>query len=404
MEKNLNLEIKNMPKLKLEQLFFKDFISFPYYSLIEFLKREAENNPFLDFEFDENKILEIAQPVSPLEKIKEQLCFIKIPMPQKTKNICEFIIENLEDNGYFKMDIKEVSKILNVENKDVELALKIVQSLEPAGIGARDLKECFLIQAKKYEDDMLFRFIDSCWELILKRKFNDIKKKMKLDEKGIKNLIEKLKKLNPKPLNLNEKTNRKIIPEGKVVKEGNTFKVYVDDKISYFLKLNSLYEKYFSSPLLSEKEKRFLTKKIERAKKVIKFVEERKKFLERVFQEIIDYQKEFFNNGNLYPLREKDIAEKMNVSISTISRAINGKYLITSKGLVRIKDLFVKEFKHSISRNFIIAKIKEIIKNENTPLSDKEIAKKLGYFGIKISVRTVNKYRNEIGIPNSYLR
>ena len=402
MEKNLNIEIKNIQRLNLEQFTFKDFISLPYYSLIEFLKREAEDNPFLDFEFDESKIPEITQEVSQLEEIKEQLYFIE--MSEKTKNICEFIIENLEDNGYFKMEIKEVSKILNVDYKDVEEALKIIQSLEPAGIGARDLKECFLIQAKRNRDEMLFKFIEECWELLLKRKFNEIGKKMKLDEKEIKNIIEKLKKLNPNPLNLDKKIERKVIPEGRVIKERNNFKVYVDDKISYFLKLNSLYEKYYSSPLLSEKEKRFLTKKIERAKIVIKLVEERRKFLQKVFQEIIDYQKEFFHNGNLYPLKEKDIAEKMNVSISTISRVINGKYLITPKGLLKIKDLFVREFKYSMSRNFIIEKIKEIIKNESTPLSDREIAYKLGYFGIKISTRTVNKYRNKMGIPNSYLR
>jgi len=402
MEKNLNIEIKNIQRLNLEQFTFKDFISFPYYSLIEFLKREAEDNPFLDFEFDESKIPEITQEVSQLEEIKEQLYFIE--MGEKTKNICEFIIENLEDNGYFKMEINEVSKILNVDYKDVEEALKIIQTLEPAGIGARDLKECFLIQAKRNRDEMLFKFIEECWELLLKRKFNEIGKKMKQDEKEIKIIIEKLKKLNPNPLNLDKKIERKIIPEGRVIKEGNNFKVYIDDKISYFLKLNSLYEKYYSSPLLSEKEKRFLTKKIERAKIVIKLVEERRKFLQKVFQEIIDYQKEFFHNGNLYPLKEKDIAEKMNVSISTISRVINGKYLITPKGLLKIKDLFVREFKYSMSRNFIIEKIKGIIKNESTPLSDREIAHKLGYFGIKISPRTVNKYRNKMGIPNSYLR
>ena len=402
MEKNLNIEIKNIQRLNLEQFTFKDFISFPYYSLIEFLKREAEDNPFLDFEFDESKIPEITQEVSQLEEIKEQLYFIE--MGEKTKNICEFIIENLEDNGYFKMEINEVSKILNVDYKDVEEALKIIQTLEPAGIGARDLKECFLIQAKRNRDEMLFKFIEECWELLLKRKFNEIGKKMKLDEKEIKIIIEKLKKLNPNPLNLDKKIERKIIPEGRVIREGDNLKVYVDDKISYFLKLNFLYEKYYSSPLLSEKEKRFLTKKIERAKIVIKLVEERRKFLQKVFQEIIDYQKEFFHNGNLYPLKEKDIAEKMNVSISTISRVINGKYLITPKGLLKIKDLFVREFKYSMSRNFIIEKIKKIIKNESTPLSDREIAYKLGYFGIKISPRTVNKYRNKMGIPNSYLR
>jgi RNA polymerase sigma-54 factor len=348
------------------------------------------------------KFQKLLKRSSQLEEIKEQLYFIE--MSEKTKEICEFIIENLEDNGYFKMEIKEVSEILNVDYKDVEEALKIIQTLEPAGIGARDLKECFLIQAKRNRDEMLFKFIEECWGLLLKRKFNEIGKKMKLDEKEIKIIIEKLKKLNPNPLNLDKKIERKIIPEGRVIKEGNNLKVYVDDKISYFLKLNSLYEKYYSSPLLSEKEKRFLTKKIERAKIVIKLVEERRKFLQKVFQEIIDYQKEFFHNGNLYPLKEKDIAEKMNVSISTISRVINGKYLITPKGLLKIKDLFVREFKYSMSRNFIIEKIKEIIKNESTPLSDREIAYKLGYFGIKISPRTVNKYRNEIGIPNSYLR
>ncbi|MGC8976173.1 MAG: RNA polymerase factor sigma-54 [Candidatus Ratteibacteria bacterium] len=404
MERKNEIKIEIKPNLfVVPKLLFSEFINFSTYSLIEFIKKEAEENPFIEFEFEEDKLGITAEKSDILDDLIYQLHMLELP--EKIMKIGEFIIMNLEEDGYFKMDLKEVAEILNVDYKEVLEALEKVQSLEPVGIGSRSLKECLLIQAKRIlKDDLLIRIIEKHWDLLLKRKFKEIGEKVGIKEEKIKTIIDKLKKLNPYPLNFKNQFLKKIVPEGKIIKEGKDFKVYLEDKILPFLKIDMMYKKYLNSPLISLKEKKFLEKKIERARLIMNLVEKRRKFLQDVFQEIIDHQKDFFIKGNLYPLKEEDIAKKMGVSVSTISRAINGKYLISPKGLLKIKDLFVPQFKYSISKQFVLEKIKEIIKNEKKPISDKQIAIKLGYFGIKISRRTVNKYRNQIKILNSYLR
>ena len=127
------------------------------------------------------------------------------------------------------------------------------------------------------------------------------------------------------------------------------------------------------------------------------------KLLTDIFQEIVNLQKDFFNDGYLIPLTEKDISEKLNVSISTVSRAVKGKYLKTPKGLIKVRDLFSRPFSEKISKDYIIGRIKEIIEREKD-VSDRGISERLKKEGIKISPRTVNKYRNQAGILNSYLR
>ncbi|HOK56312.1 MAG TPA: RNA polymerase factor sigma-54 [bacterium] len=404
MENKNVLNTKIYLKLLPSQILFSNILGFSTYSLIEFLKKESEENPFLKFEVDEEKLERISYEINIEEKLIEDLHLLNIP--EKLMKIGEFIIMNLEDNGYFKMDLKEVSEILNVKYEEVNETLKIIQTLEPYGIGARNLQECLLIQIKRlYKDNELFEIVQKHWDLLTKRKYKEIALKMKINEKSVLLLLEKIKKLNPYPLTSSQKKLiKKIIPEGKITKEGDSLKVYVEDKISPFIKIEVDYEKYLNSPFISPKEKKFLLKKMNRVKMIIEMLEKRRKFLEDVFKEIVNYQKGYFESGNLLPLRMKDVAEKMNVNISIISRAVNGKYLISSKGLLKIRDLFVPEFKYSISKTFIMEKIKKIIEDEKKPLSDKKISEKLGYFGIKISPRTVNKYRNQMKILNSYLR
>ena len=395
------LELKLLPS----QILFSEILNFPTYSLIEFLKKESEENPFLHFDYDEDKINQIDEETTLKEKLIEELHLLNIP--KNLLEISEFIIMNLEDNGYFKMELKEISKILNVSEKDIEKSLKIVQSLEPTGIGARNLQECLLLQVKKFfkDDKNLITIVQNYWDLLVKKKYKKIAQKLRISVESVKDIIEKIRKLSPFPaVNFKKPNIRIIIPEGRILEEGGMLKVVVEDKISPFIKIEADYEKFLSSPFISLKEKKFLLKKIKRVKMIIKMIEKRRNFLEELFNKIVNYQKEFFKNGNLLPLKLKDIAEMMNVNISTISRAINGKYLIYSKGLLKVRDLFIPEFKYSLSKTFIMENIKKIIENEDKPLSDKKIAEKLGYFGIKISPRTVNKYRNQMKILNSYLR
>ncbi|MCS7180246.1 MAG: hypothetical protein NZ891_02715, partial [bacterium] len=158
------LKLKLLPQTRL----FLDFIKFSNHNIIEFIKREAEENPFLNFELDENKVEKIPYESSVYENILNQLYFSNIE--EELMKICEFIIFNLEENGYFKIEIEEVSKILKVEKKKVEEALKIIQSFDPPGIGARNLQECFLIQIERYykEDTLLKEIVEKEWDLLSK--------------------------------------------------------------------------------------------------------------------------------------------------------------------------------------------------------------------------------------------
>ncbi|MCX7917372.1 MAG: RNA polymerase factor sigma-54 [bacterium] len=394
------LKLKLLPQTRL----FLDFIKFSNNNIIEFIKREAEENPFLNFELDENKVEKIPYESSVYENILDQLYFSNIE--EELMKICEFIIFNLEENGYFKIEIEEVSKILKVEKKKVEEALKIIQSFDPPGIGARNLQECFLIQIERYykEDTLLKEIVEKEWDLLSKGGIDKISKKLKVKHEIIEKKIKKLKRLNPFPINISQKIKKFIIPDGEIKEENGDLKVYIKDHIIPFIKIEFDYEKNMNSPLISIKEKKILEKKIKRVKLIIEMLEKRRKFLEEIFTDIVNYQKDFFKTGILHPLKEKDIAEKKNVSVSTISRAVNNKYLISSYGLIKIRDLFSSEFKHSISRKFIEQKIREIIEGESKSLSDREIAEKFGYIGIKISPRTINKYRNRLKILNSYQR
>lgn len=145
----------------------------------------------------------------------EELHLLNIP--ENLVKIAEFIIMNLEDNGYFRMELREVSEILEVQYKEVEKSLEIVQSLEPPGIGARNLQECLLIQTKKlYKDKNLQNIIQKYWDLLIKKKYSEIAQKMKINEKSVHLVIEKIKKLNPYPLiNSQKKSLKKLFQKAK---------------------------------------------------------------------------------------------------------------------------------------------------------------------------------------------
>ncbi|MGC9031753.1 MAG: hypothetical protein ACP5H7_03265, partial [Minisyncoccia bacterium] len=231
MERKNEIKIEIKPNLfVVPKLLFSEFINFSTYSLIEFIKKEAEENPFIEFEFEEDKLGITAEKSDILDDLIYQLHMLELP--EKIMKIGEFIIMNLEEDGYFKMDLKEVAEILNVDYKEVLETLEKVQSLEPVGIGSRSLKECLLIQAKRIlNDDLLIRIIEKHWDLLLKRKFKKIGEKVGIEEEKIKPIIDKLKKLNPHPLNYKNQFLKKIVPEGKIIKEGKDFKVYLEDKI-----------------------------------------------------------------------------------------------------------------------------------------------------------------------------
>ncbi len=404
MEVKVEQKFKIKPKLSLKQRFFLSSLTLPSQSLFTFVKEYAEKNPFLEFSLPEKDFFSeiIGEKRTLTDDLIQQL-HININSEELIK-IGEFIIQNLNEKGYLEISTGEIATILEVDEGRVKQALEKVQSLDPAGIGARNLKECFLLQIKRNysKDEILKKIIQDCWNLLIKRKISDIAEKLKIPREEVEKKIEKLKKLNPYPAG-KEKIVRKIIPDGEVLRTENGYRVKLEEKIIPYLKINDMYERMINNTVISLKEKKYIENQIKKARFLIEILEKRKKLLTDIFQEIVNLQKDFFNDGYLIPLTEKDISEKLNVSISTVSRAVKGKYLKTPKGLIKVRDLFSRPFSEKISKDYIIGRIKEIIEKEKN-ISDREISERLKEEGIKISPRTVNKYRNQAGILNSYLR
>jgi len=408
MRVNLETELQHRLLLTPKQQLFLTFIGMPYSELSEFIKKQVEINPFLEFEqgraegFPEQ---DVTDDEVHLDRLTEQLRLSTDS--EETIKIGEYIIDNLDDDGYFRKPLSEVAAELKTSVKKVEEALKIVQSLEPAGLGARDLRECLLLQIERYlgKKQAIYLIVRDCWQELVKREHQKIGRRLHLGTADIGKETEKLKKFQSAPLKgIFKRSARRIIPEGKVIREEGRFRVHVDERIYPFLKINSVYEREFRNPSMSAREKAFLERQLKQARIVLKILGERQQFLTDVFQEIVEYQKDYLEGGILLPLREKDIADRKEVSISTVSRAVNRKYLDTPSGLLKIRDLFSGTVGDSISKHFVVDRIREIVGREKKSLSDREIVRKLADGGVTISVRTVNKYRHQEGILNSYLR
>lgn len=408
MRVNLETDLQHKLLLTPKQQLFLTFISLPFFELSGFIKGQVEANPFLEFEQVKEPGFEgfdIPDDDAHFDRLIRHLR-LSTDSEEMIK-IGEYIIENLDDDGYLRKPASEIASALKTGKGKVEDALRIVQSLEPAGLGARDLRECLLLQIERYsgKDAAVYLIVRDYWQELIKKEHEKISRGLHLSIAGIRKETEKLKKLVSAPLKgIFKKSARRILPEGKVVKEEGRFRVYVEEKIYPFLRINSIYEKEIKNPLISAREKEFLEKQLKQARTLLSILSERQKFLTDVFQEIVEYQKDYLEGGTLLPLKEKDIAEKKGVSISTVSRAVNRKYLETPAGLLKVRDFFSGAVGDSISKHFVLDKIREITGREKQPLSDREIVEKLADSGVKISVRTVNKYRHQEGILNSYLR
>ncbi len=329
------------------------------------------------------------------------------------KKICRYLIDSLDKDGYLREDEAIVRRKFGASKYFLEDCISIVQSLEPAGIGARNIQECIILQLrhngiynKKLED-----MIESDLNLIANLSIAQLSAKYHLSKAEVVNFIEIIKCLNPKPVDMSrEETTVYVYPDVYVEKiDGRSFaKVYNEKKMQ--LRINS----YYKDLLLSSEDsatKKYIKEKLNSAQRLINDVSERSTTVVNIANKIIDNQREYFdNNGDLKPLLMTDLAEELDCHVSTISRAVSDKYILTEKGLYELKDFFTIAYENkdgdSISVNSIKKKIKKIIDAENKqkPLSDKKIEDLLAEDGIKIARRTVAKYREELGYLGSSKR
>ena len=349
------------------------------------------------------------------------------------KPICEFLIGSIDESGYLRREIEDIiddlafTQNIVADNTQVLSVLKKIQDLDPPGVGARSLQECLLIQLKRKKNEKesiinSINLIENEFELFSKKKFSRITEKLNLSEEDLKLVVEEISKLNPKPGGsiTSEFSNNTIVPDFILSIEDGNFTVELNKRNSPELRLSNSYknilEGYKNDPNKTKSQNQtvqFLKQKLDSAKWFIEAIEQRHQTLFQTINAIVNFQKEYFLTGeekNLKPMILKDIAEIINMDISTVSRVANSKYIDTPYGIKLLKSYFSEGMKNSEGDEISTIEIKKILKeiinkeNKNKPLSDIELSDKLSKKGYKVARRTVSKYREQLDISVARLR
>lgn len=325
--------------------------------------------------------------------------------------IGEAIIGNLNEDGYLTLPVLEIAEKLKVPVGKAEKVLLLIKTFEPAGVGARNLQECLIIQlkAKNQNDGIVWKIVSELWDDFEKGRFDVISGKLNVDIKEIYKAVVIISKLEPKPgREISNQDVRYIIPDVRVERfENGKYNILINNEGIPHLKINNFYNKRISEKGASAEEKNFMKEKLKSALWLIKAIQQRKKTLFKVTSAIIEEQKEFIEKGIEYlrPLKLKEISAKINMHESTVSRVTTNKYMLTPRGIFSFKYFFNVKLNNNEREEGVSSKsVKDIIKNiveedKENKLSDSKIEKTLLEKGINISRRTIAKYREELDIP-----
>lgn len=354
--------------------------------------------------------------ISPYEKPESESLFdvlmaqiASFQLSGKERGNLEYIIANLDKNGYLAFSPEQIRKDLNLSKPEYSAAMQILYQMDPCGAGAKNLQECLLLQLHRLEQStpLLEELIKNQWELFLKNRLDEIAKKLKVELSELKKAQATIKSLNPKPGNgyASEKIIHYVIAEIYVVDSEEGFRVIVNDFEQPQLKINTQYLQLLENG--SKDESSYISQKMRQAQWLVKCIQQRTDTVSRCAEMIVQRQKHFFSQGpgNLEPLTLDDLSKGLDIHVSTVSRAIKNKYLQCSWGSFPLASFFSHNVnkKQAGSQDLALAKLKSIIESENKqkPLKDQEIAAELGKEGIVISRRTVVKYRKLLNIATA---
>jgi RNA polymerase sigma-54 factor len=402
-------------------------LQLPAPELLEHIRRELEDNPVLeapetgwwhesrgDADFD--PLQHAVRSEQSLERhLEEQLSFVK-RISLTLRRIVRYMIGNVDRNGYLEPSLEEIAETLRSHPDHVNEALSVLQSFDPAGVGARNLQECLHLQALRLPHcpALVPRLIAHHLEDIACFRIQKLADRLNAPLQDIRDAIEVIKGLNPRPgaAYSSGDNNPYIIPDVTIEKEREQFLITVHETSSPRLSINSHYEQMAKGYGTHPETRSFLYPKWRSAVFLIKCIEQRRLTLFRVTQAIVEEQADFFRNGpsHLKPMNLKHIADKMNLHESTVSRATAGKYALTPWGVFELSDFFPSGLQNGTGDSVSVESVKETIKerirreNSGKPYSDQQLAQLLTEEGIRISRRTVAKYREELGIASSVRR
>lgn len=382
---------------------------------------------------DEPKSIPFSIKKSFHENLLEQLSLK--PIDEREQQIASYMIGNIDDSGYLKRNLESMvddlvfSLNISTDLKELETLLKVIQDLDPAGVGARNLQECLILQLqrKDYDSDDIdnaIKILETNFDDFSKKHYEKILKRHNLSEKQLKAAIDEILTLNPKPgnsLSDTSKSSEYIIPDFIVTNEDGKLELILNAKNAPELRINRTYSEMIktfaeSKDKNDKKQKEallFVKQKIDSAKWFIDAIRQRQQTLIYTMQAILDYQYSFFLSGDethLKPMILKDISEKVNLDISTISRVVNSKYVQTPFGTFLLKSFFSESMEKEDGELVSTIEIKNILKScidnedKRNPITDDTLTKVLKEKGYNIARRTIAKYREQLNIPVARLR
>lgn len=394
-EMKLSLSILEMSSIDLEKFIEKEFSKNPLleidYSSKPYKAQNDDSEEVSPFDF-------IAEEKNLIDFLEEQIGYLKIS--KEMRFLCNYLINNLDKRGYLTLTKDEIKAGCGYPIKYINDALEIVKNLEPIGIGAKDLEECLIIQLHKKEifDRKLEYLITHFMQELAMRKYDVICSKLNIEEKDIENYLKTIQGLNPIPSRgfyMGDNV-RFIQPDAEIKNVDGVYRVVMLESSIPKIKLKSEENGAENSP--------YFKNYFNSAHNLIKCLEKRQITLENILNIILDRQYEYFSNpeGKLNSLTLKDISSVLKMHNSTVSRAVKNKYILTERGIERIKDMFIADSKKITAKD----RIEELILNEDreNPLSDSKIAEILAEEDIPVARRTVVKYREELGIKPSHKR
>ena len=421
-EPSANDEFPEDSDEKREEFNFKDYINddTPSY------KTQANN--FSKGEEEHQKPLSFGYSLS--ERLTKQID-LKIKN-ENQKKIAEHIIGNLDESGYLRRELFNIvddlafSQNISTNEEELEQILMEVQELEPHGVGARDLKECLLIQLRKKKKTIAIKtaevILEKCFESFTKKHYSKISKKLDIDNIAIKDAIAEIVKLNPKPGNSlidSQNSIQQITPDFTLTESDGVLSVELNQRNAPQLRVSKDYIEMIKGFQEGEKKKRdkeailFVKQKVDSAKWFIEAVKQRQNTLLITMEAIVSLQKEFFLSGDekkLKPMILKDIATIVSMDISTISRVANSKHVSTPYGIFSLKYFFSESLTTESGEEVSTREVKTILneaidkEDKGQPLTDEKLALLLKEKGYLIARRTVAKYREQLNIPVARLR
>ncbi|MDD5065941.1 MAG: RNA polymerase factor sigma-54 [bacterium] len=457
MDKNLHLRMEQKLYMSpyLQQMF--EILQLPILALEQRINQELESNPLLETEEDEpgagtededfneaenikyDELIRVFEDSSDMgsynytrneegktgliegllvkpESLQEHLLWqLRLNIPDdKEFDIGERIITNIDTRGYLVCSLEDIAANTDATIEDVEKVLKVVQTFEPFGVSCRDLRECLLIQIRFSGEKDLYAeaILEHHFDLLFRHKYKELAHKLGISENTLNRTIKYIQHFDPNPgYQYDTKITQYVVPDVIVNQTPNSeFLIVINDEWIPRLRINKRYRGLLTNKNVDNKIKKYLKEKIRNAMLFIKSIEQRNTTLYKIAEAIVRYQKAFLLKGNehLSPLTLRDIADSIGFHESTVSRVTSDKYIQTPLGIYEMKYFFSKKIRtdneQGIASKSVMEIIKDLIQKESHPLSDAEINDFLDKQGIRISRRTISKYRKQLKILPSYLR